>query len=92
MSGREAAPAGEGSDRTVAPRPLVSLYLEGLGRTKTRPMVILKRGVARCDGQLVDPRDGVVLNREEACETVYVPVEEEPLGSVVRTDVRVAPF
>ena len=76
----------------VAPRPLVSLYLEGLGRTRTRPMVMLKRGVARCGGQLVNPTDGVVLAPDEAYETVRVPVEEEPLGSVVRTDVRVTPF
>ena len=42
-------------------------------------MVMLKRGVARCDGQLVDPTDGVVLAPDEAYETVRVLVEEEPL-------------
>ena len=58
----------------AAPRLLVSLYLEGLGRTRTRPVAILKQGVARCDGQLVDPTDGVVLAPDEAYETVRVPV------------------
>ncbi len=76
----------------AAPRLLVSLYLEGLGRVKTRPVVVLRQGVARRDGQLVDPRDGVVLTPDEAYETVRVPVEEEPLGSVTRDDARAAPF
>ena len=76
----------------AAPRLLAILYLEGLGRVKTRPVVVLRQGVARRDGQLIDPRDGVVLAPDEACETVRVPVEEEPLGSVTRDDARADPF
>lgn len=76
----------------AAPRLLVSLYLEGLGRVKTRPVAVLGQRVARRDGQLIDPRDGVVLAPDEACETVRVPVEEEPLGSATRDDARAAPF
>ncbi|MDV3278221.1 MAG: hypothetical protein LYZ69_07125 [Nitrososphaerales archaeon] len=67
-------------------------WFEGLGRVRTRPVVVLKQGVARCDGQLINPKDGVVLAPDQAYETVCVPVEEESLGSVAGVDTRVTPF
>ena len=48
---------------------------------KTRPVAVLKRGVARLDGQLIDSMTGVVLTREEAYETAYGKVKQEPLGT-----------
>ena len=68
----------------VARRPnSVTIWLEGLGRLEKRPVAVLKRGIARFDGQLIDTKEGVVLGRYEAYETVRAPVLEEPLGSVL---------
>ena len=61
-------------------RPYGSL-LERYFSMKTRPVTVLKKGVARLDGQLVDPRTGVVLTPEEAYETAYGKVKQEPLGT-----------
>ena len=48
---------------------------------KTRPVAVLMNGVARLDGQLVNTRTGVVLTRDEAYETTYGKVKQEPLGT-----------
>jgi hypothetical protein len=63
-----------------AARPYGSL-LEWCFSLKTRPVAVLKKGVTRLDGQLVDPRTGVVLTPEEAYETAYGKVRQEPLGT-----------
>jgi hypothetical protein len=69
-----------------------SEWLEGLGRLRVRPVVVLKQGVARPDGQLVNAHTGVVLAPEEAYETVRAAVEEEPLGSVAGIYSGMIPF
>jgi len=56
--------------------------LEAFGRVRTRPVLILRAKVAPLDGELVDSATGVILTSEEAYETVYGPVKEEPLGTV----------
>jgi len=66
--------------------------LEAFGRVRTRAVPLLKAEVARFDGELIDPKTGVVLTPEEAYETVYGPVKEEPLGSVPRVEDRRTPF
>lgn len=58
----------------------------------TRPVPVLKAKVTKLEGELLDPMTGVVLTPEEAYETVYGPVKEEPLGSVPRVEDRRAPF
>ena len=55
--------------------------LERYFSMETRPVTVLKKGVARLDGQLIDPRTGVVLTPEEAYETAYGKVKQEPLGT-----------
>jgi hypothetical protein len=66
--------------------------LESFGRVRTRPVLVLKATVTKFDGELLDPRTGVVLAPEEAYETFHGPVKEEPLGSVPPVDDRRTPF
>lgn len=61
---------------------------EALGLAATRPVIVLKAGVTRLAGQLIDPETGVVLAAEEAYETVHGRVRVEPLGSVTRFGAR----
>ena len=72
--------AEEEASRMAAARAYGSL-LEWYCSMKTRPVAVLKNGVARLDGQLVNPRTGVVLTRDEAYETTYGKVKQEPLGT-----------
>ena len=65
---------------------------ETFGRVRTRAVLVLKAEVTRFDGEIIDPRTGVVLTPEEAYETVYGPVKEEPLGTVPRVEDRATPF
>ena len=62
-------------------RPYGSLFERYFSSMKTRPVAVLKKGVARLDGRLVDPRTGEVLAPEEAYETAYGKVKQEPLGT-----------
>ncbi len=55
--------------------------LETLSRLKKRPVAIMNAGITGLDGQLLNPRTGAVLRSEEAYETVYGAVREEPLGT-----------
>ena len=75
-------------ERTASP----AQDLESFGRVSTRPVPVLKAKVTKLEGELLDPTTGVVLTPEEAYETVYGPVKEEPLGSVPRVEDRRAPF
>ena len=59
-----------------------------LGRTAACPVVVLKAGVVRSGGQLVDPKTGVELDAYDAYETVHGQVRAESLGSVTRFDTR----
>ena len=59
---------------------------EVLGRMKKRAVPVLKPGVARFDGEPVDRGTGIVLEPEEAYETLYTQVKEEPLGTVARVE------
>ena len=61
---------------------------EDLGRTGTRPVIVLKAGVVKSEGQLVDLRTGIVLKPFEAYETVRGRVRTESLGSVIRSKAR----
>ena len=51
-----------------------------------RAVPVLKPGVASFEGEPVDPHTGIVLALDEAYETLYTPVKEEPLGTVTRVD------
>ena len=75
-------------ERTANP----SKGYETFGRVRTRAVLVLKAEVTRFDGEIIDPRTGVVLTSEEAYETVYGPVKEEPLGTVPRVEDRATPF
>ena len=57
---------------------------QDLGRTENCPVVVLKAGVVRSNGQLVDPSTGIILNVYDAYETVRGRVRTESLGSVIR--------
>ena len=65
----------------VAAERAYGSLLEWYFSMKIRPVTVLKKGVARLDGQLVDPRTGVVLTPEDAYETAYGKVKQEPLGT-----------
>ena len=64
----------------AAARPYSS-FLEWYCSMKIRPVAVLKIGVDSLYSQLVNPRTGLVLTRDEAYETTYGKVKQEPLGT-----------
>ena len=59
---------------------------EAFGRMSKGAVGVLRQGVASLEGEPVDLRTGEVLNDEEAYETVYLPINQEPLGTVSRLE------